>query len=38
MVPINKTTVVSSLAIIGGIFIYKQYIESHVLNAMGGSK
>lgn len=33
---INKTTVVSSVAIIGGLFVYKQFLERHVIKMVAG--
>lgn len=34
--PINKTTVISSVAIIGGLFIYKQFMEARVNKLVAG--
>jgi len=33
---VNKTTVMSSIAIVGGLFIYKQFIEQHINKAIAG--
>ena len=33
---VNKTTIISSLAIVGGLFVYKQFIEQHINKAIAG--
>ncbi len=33
---VNKTTIISSLAIVGGLFVYKQFVEKHINKAIAG--
>jgi hypothetical protein len=33
---INKTTVTSAVAVLAGLFVYKQYVERHVTKVIGG--
>lgn len=33
---VNKTTIMSSIAIVGGLFVYKQFVEKHVTKVLSG--
>jgi len=35
---INKTVIVGAVASLAGLFIYKQYVERHVVKAVGGAE
>ena len=34
---INKATITGSVAIIAGMFLYKQFVERHVVKIAGGN-